>query len=280
MLDNKTLINNIRELCDKHGIKITNLEKELGFGAGIISRWGNNADPSLSKIIDIANYFNVTLDEIVGRTNKTDDEFLKALMENTSNNNILWRSYDIISEDAPKKYPGIYVNPKDFLTDDEFYEYMRHTNIIESSYYTKVENGFISIYALYIDFGITNPKHIKLLIQPDLKSELIPQNYSTQELLPLWLNILYSLKEDLSDGIKADKLKNAFLQKNSKRNDVEYLGDYPDLEMLIKSIDTNSLREIQETLLNPEFQSAIKLMERLTKYVGEINEIIDKRAGE
>ena len=76
MLNNKELFNNIKTLCDEKGIKITNLEKELGFGGGIISRWGNNADPSLSKIVDIADYFNVTIDELIGRnSNKQHNQY-------------------------------------------------------------------------------------------------------------------------------------------------------------------------------------------------------------
>ena len=58
----------IGELCYKKGITISKLEKELGFGNSAINKWGRISSPSVDKILKIANYFDVSVDYILGRT--------------------------------------------------------------------------------------------------------------------------------------------------------------------------------------------------------------------
>ena len=56
------LFNRIISLCDKRGINQSDLEKELGFGKGTISKWKSNPNPSAEKLLLIADYFNVSTD--------------------------------------------------------------------------------------------------------------------------------------------------------------------------------------------------------------------------
>lgn len=58
----------IKELCLKKGISISKLETELGFGNSSIKKWKSNSSPSIDKIIKIANYFDVTVDYLIGMT--------------------------------------------------------------------------------------------------------------------------------------------------------------------------------------------------------------------
>lgn len=67
------MIENINKLCKENGISISQLERELGFGKGTISRW-KSSSPSLDKVIAIADYFNVDMDYLIGREVKKDDQ--------------------------------------------------------------------------------------------------------------------------------------------------------------------------------------------------------------
>ena len=56
----------IQELCDTKGITISALERELGFGKGLIRTW-RTGSPSSDKLEKVADFFGVTLDQLVGR---------------------------------------------------------------------------------------------------------------------------------------------------------------------------------------------------------------------
>ncbi|MBS4931779.1 MAG: helix-turn-helix transcriptional regulator [Clostridiales bacterium] len=60
------MIEKINKLCKENGISISQLERELGFGKGTISKW-KSSSPSLDKAIAIADYFNVDMDYLIGR---------------------------------------------------------------------------------------------------------------------------------------------------------------------------------------------------------------------
>ena len=61
-----TIKDTVRDLAKQRAISIPNLEKELGFGAGTISRW-NKSSPSADKLGAVADYFGVTVDYLLGR---------------------------------------------------------------------------------------------------------------------------------------------------------------------------------------------------------------------
>ena len=94
------VVNSIREICKQHNITVTKLEESLGMSQGLISRW-NKSDPSLSKILDIANFFNISLDELIGHKNTIIDKFIEKLILETSNQNLIWHLYT--NETVPKQ---------------------------------------------------------------------------------------------------------------------------------------------------------------------------------
>lgn len=267
MLDNKILLENIKKLCDSKGIKITNLEKELGFGGGIISRWGNNADPSLSKIIDIADYFHVTLDEVVGRNNTIGDDFLKVLYDKTVNKEIQWKNFDITEDESGLKQ--YYDNTEHDFCSKEEYDYFCETHK-EISYYFEYVSGFISIYAMYKYHEVTTPDEIKLFIQPDIQAELIPQQYNSNELLPLWLKVLTSLGDNAPDEIKAADFKQQILFLNSQpKIKIGTTGKIPQSE-IERVLSENEMLEIQQLIQKfsqPEMAKAINTANELVKYL-------------
>lgn len=236
MLDNKVLIENIKRLCEEHDIKITNLEKELGFGAGIISRWGNDADPSLSKIIQIAEFFNVSLDDIIGYGYIVNDKFLEKLISQTANKSIQWNLYNNMNEYQPKQYFDADIYNYEFLDQNDINNFLETNK--EISYYYKVNNGYISIYGFYQCHDIINPKEIKLFIQPDYESELIEQDYSYDQLKVLWLKILYNMKNDAPDEIKAEEFKNNFINGFEQNKKPLLIKDYNPVKVTQNLINT------------------------------------------
>lgn len=209
-MDNELLVKTIRKLCKEHNITPSQLEVELNFGAGLISRWAKSS-PSLDKIIDIADYFHVTLDEVVGRNQNTiNDDFLRVVYNRTSNKEIQWHGFNENTNEHIKQYfANDYID--EFLSEDSYISFTEtHKQI---SYYFEYMNGYISIYTMYEYYDLLNPFDVKLFIQPDADAELIPQNYTIEELLPLWIKVLSSLESNVPDVIKAEDLKKSFLFK-------------------------------------------------------------------
>lgn len=58
----------IKELANKRGLSIPNLEVALGFGNGTIVRW-NKSTPTADKLSKVADYLNVSVDYLLGREN-------------------------------------------------------------------------------------------------------------------------------------------------------------------------------------------------------------------
>ncbi|SCW41111.1 Cro/C1-type HTH DNA-binding domain-containing protein [Paenibacillus tianmuensis] len=58
------MLENIQKLCKERGIKVSHLEKELGFGRGAMYKWDVNS-PSIDKVQKVADYFKVSMDRIL-----------------------------------------------------------------------------------------------------------------------------------------------------------------------------------------------------------------------
>lgn len=78
----------IKELCKKYGISMNQLETDLGFGKGYISKLGKST-PNAIKIQQIADYFNVSMDYLMNGDDQkeeakryyTNDETAKVAQE-------------------------------------------------------------------------------------------------------------------------------------------------------------------------------------------------------
>lgn len=245
-MDNEQIVNSIKNLCKNSTTSITKLEESLGLSQGLISRW-TKTEPSLSKIIAIADYFNTTVDDVIGRSNVKNDKFLNKLISQTVNKEIRWNSYDI-NETEPKRY----VEPieMNFISQTDADEYFSVNK--DLSYYTKVNNGYISIYGAYNYNNIEKPTEIKLFIQPDDNANLVEQDYSLEQLLSLWLKVIYSLDEEAPDEIKAEELKNNFIQDGEKHSFINYKFNISTQQNL------DQLNKLKKIFSDPDFQAAIK----------------------
>lgn len=66
------LYEKIKMLANEKKISIRQLEEALGFGNGVINRWRKNT-PGIDKVQLVANYFDVSVDYLLGRTDNSED---------------------------------------------------------------------------------------------------------------------------------------------------------------------------------------------------------------
>ena len=65
------LVEKIQALCKRKNITLARLEKDLNFGNGTIRRW-DSSSPSIDKIMEVANYFKVSVDSLLKKLEKRD----------------------------------------------------------------------------------------------------------------------------------------------------------------------------------------------------------------
>ncbi|MDP7979105.1 helix-turn-helix domain-containing protein [Bacillus sp. WLY-B-L8] len=61
----------IKELCQNKGISVSKLEEELEFGQNTIYQWKKRT-PSVERVQKVADYFDVSIDYLLGRTSNKD----------------------------------------------------------------------------------------------------------------------------------------------------------------------------------------------------------------
>lgn len=267
-MDNELLVKSIRDLCKKNNVAVSQLESDLNFGAGLVSRWVKSS-PSLDKIIDIADYFHVSLDEVVGYNQNIDDVFLNKLYEETNNGNLTWcsakkmkktnkelKTYDRREDYEPKYY-------------DEF-EYEQLT------YVTKYNDGYFMLYAFYKYGEILNPIELDFIIQPSDNSYLNFQSYEKEKLLRLWVKVLNSLGDEIPDEVKAEDFKNSFLNDTKRIDNLSdetllsitnnIIKEEPEMGKVFEFINNPMFQSMFESLQNPATKNALDLAQRLNKY--------------
>lgn len=63
------LLIRVKELCKEHKIAQRKLEQEIGLSNGAISKW-NKSSPSTETLNNVANYFGVSTDYLLGKTDQ------------------------------------------------------------------------------------------------------------------------------------------------------------------------------------------------------------------
>ncbi|OTN96258.1 helix-turn-helix domain-containing protein [Enterococcus faecium] len=61
------ILERIKKLCNQRGISVYQLEEKIDIGRNTIYQW-NKRTPSTDKIQKVANYFDVSVDYLLGRT--------------------------------------------------------------------------------------------------------------------------------------------------------------------------------------------------------------------
>jgi len=60
------LVLRIRGLCKENGISMRRLERDNGFGNGLVSKWSHSS-PSVAYLQKVANYFGVSINYLLGQ---------------------------------------------------------------------------------------------------------------------------------------------------------------------------------------------------------------------
>lgn len=61
------LYDKIKEVAKTKSLSIYRIERDLGFSNGSLRKW-NNSTPSATSLKKVANYLNVTLDDLLEKT--------------------------------------------------------------------------------------------------------------------------------------------------------------------------------------------------------------------
>ena len=64
-------------LCQEHGEKPTPVIKKLGVAVGLVTKWKNGTMPNSVTLNKIANYFGVSVDYLLGKTDKKEKGLTK-----------------------------------------------------------------------------------------------------------------------------------------------------------------------------------------------------------
>lgn len=57
-----------KQLCNEKNISLSKLETELSMGTGTIIKWKNSKFPTVDKIYQVAKYFGVSVEYMIGAT--------------------------------------------------------------------------------------------------------------------------------------------------------------------------------------------------------------------
>lgn len=103
----KSIVNNIKSLCEEQNITIGELEKSLGFSQGLISRWDKNS-PSIDKVLAVSDFFKVSLDYLFGKIHDASSTtletlFIDKLLSETKNYSLNWKESNRSLTEAENK---------------------------------------------------------------------------------------------------------------------------------------------------------------------------------
>lgn len=93
-MDNQRFVRNIRNICREKGISISQVESDLGWSPGLISRW-SKACPSFEKVAAIVDYLNITFESLLendcaAQEQMPEEQLVEKLEELTIEGKIAW----------------------------------------------------------------------------------------------------------------------------------------------------------------------------------------------
>ncbi len=195
-MDNNKIVNNIKTLCRENHVSISQLEQDLYMSSGLISRWRKNV-PTLDRIVDIANYFHVPVDAILGSsvsiTNKTGaiSTLLNILYKKSLHFDIDWEVLN-----SHKLPPNLPVSSLSFITDEP----------TADCFYCSVNNGYFFLKINQVNSSL----QLSFYVLASANSIPVLKSSNTEELMPLYEHLLTALSKELN-RVKTDNFINTFI---------------------------------------------------------------------
>ena len=103
----------IKKLCKDNGVTVTGLEKELGISRGSLCKVNTNK-PSMEKVQKIADYFNVSVEYLMGGEEKEDspvyytNEATAAIAQDIFENRELRLLFDAARDAEPEDLTAVH----------------------------------------------------------------------------------------------------------------------------------------------------------------------------
>jgi transcriptional regulator with XRE-family HTH domain len=130
----ETIFDRIQKLCKNRNITIAALERECGLGNATIKKWASST-PSGDKLSRVADYFNVSVDFLLGRElSKKDEKDIKKDLDKIMNK-------IKTGEDGPLHYNGEEIDPDSLsLLEDAINLSLKQLKIINKEKYNPNKN--------------------------------------------------------------------------------------------------------------------------------------------
>lgn len=286
-MNNEKMIENIRKLCKSANISSSKLEESLGFSQGLISRWKDKT-PSLDKIVSIADYFDVSIDELIGRNRSIieDDNtpFIRFLIEMTNSKTLIWKyTKDMYTINKSYKFiADIDCNIKNFN------DYPQANRRIQS-YTSEYKNGFITLEsAVIVDHNSIQQYNGHLFVQPDENTEPVYQKCNQDQLLNLFRTIERAFDEKIPEDLAIDFKERLYNEQNIKslqkfrkelsstdipsRQDIDSMFHNEGVIDAVATLDDPSIKSIVDTFTDPQMVKMIDSISRMQSYIKRISD--------
>ncbi len=196
--DGEALVERIRNICRKKQISIAQMEKDLKWSQGLISRWTKNS-PSIGKIMEVVGYLEVSYEELLGEGNFENEEnsnkeetLFQKLYRTTDMGELVW---DVCDENFNN------IDVQDLLRQTE--------NGNCKIYYTSFEKGFFLLI-----LNRENKEVLEIGVLRNSKARIEYQEQDSDE----WLEELLELI-DQEEYEEWNKLKTKYYVEQFMRTD-------------------------------------------------------------
>ena len=160
-MDIMTIGKNIAELRKAKGVKQDELARFVGITAQAVSKWENGGVPDTELLPKIADYFNVSIDELFGRVRNTSINIQDAILRDITKTKVddrISRAFELCWMIEQSMYGTIFSDPERFREEAK-------THGVNDQIYSHIE-----VDSGYTEMGLFNRMQYFLVV-PDAKDK-------------------------------------------------------------------------------------------------------------